>query len=166
MAMFRFVGIRADSVHVEALREVFGINGFTISVNNSIVMLCAKFRDSTGNIVAEIIDNEWMHKPLDSDLIWDRNYSRNAIEVKDGKGRVMLQVCVLDDRIQLQGIFYGEDGHGCALYESHAADRRGGLFQPHVTDDSFPVIEPIFKYPSNKYLGVYSDTYASRRDRK
>lgn len=156
-AIFVFGGIQTDNAVINAMEEIFKINGLKIYVENGIVTFSSIFRNPQGNIIAEVVQNEWKHKPLESDLIWDRNYSDNAIEVKDGKGRVVLQIRLLVNRIQLQGIFYNEDGRGCALYETYDPNHPGGLFRPNVTDDDFPVIKPIFKYPSSKYLGIYLD---------
>lgn len=157
-AIFIFGGTDACNTNasIRIMENLFKINGLIIYTDHGIVTLSAKFRNAQGKLVAKIIQNEWKHKPLGSDVIWDRNYSDDAIEVKDGKGCIVLQVRLLTDRIQLQGIFHNEDGRGLALYESNSEEYPGGLFNPNVTADNYPDIKPIFKYSSNKYLGVLS----------
>jgi hypothetical protein len=64
-------------------------------------------RDSSGAIVAEIIRNQWKIRP---ELIWDGNFNRNALEMKNKFGDVILQIVVLDDRIKIQGVWRSASG--------------------------------------------------------
>lgn len=153
-AIFAFATNSKNSV-INTMESLFRLNSLKIFLENGLVKISAKFRNSNGNLVAELIKNEWIHKPLESDLIWDRNYSENALEVKDGKGRVILQVRLKKNIIQLQGVFFDEHGNGCAMYETCDPSNPGGLFNLNVTEKDFPVINPIFKYPSIKYLGIF-----------
>jgi hypothetical protein len=57
--------------------------------------------DKYGHLVAELIRNEWKVAPPPK--TWDRNYNKNALEVKDETGNIVLQVVALPDRIRLQG---------------------------------------------------------------
>ncbi len=84
-------------------------------------------RDADGSAVAEIIDNEWHVNPGRG---FDRNYSDDALEVRDGTGDVILQVRALPDRIQLQGRLYDRTGHGMAFVKSPDPDRPGALMIP------------------------------------
>lgn len=53
-------------------------------------------RDRSGRLVAEIVNNEWKVNPQNA---WDRNYSADALEVRDPTGDIVLQVKALADRI-------------------------------------------------------------------
>jgi hypothetical protein len=97
-AIFAFATNSKNSV-INTMESLFRLNSLKIFLENGLVKISAKFRNSNGNLVAELIKNEWIHKPLESDLIWDRNYSENALEVKDGKGRVQLLILYLNIQV-------------------------------------------------------------------
>jgi hypothetical protein len=44
-----------------------------------------KLRDRKGNLITELIKNEWKVAP--PPRTWDKNYSKDALEVKDDTGR-------------------------------------------------------------------------------
>ena len=64
--------------------------------------------NDTGSLLIEIIRNEWLVAPPPQ--TWDRNYSDDALEVRDGSGRIVLQVRSLLDRIQIQGMWWVDLG--------------------------------------------------------
>jgi hypothetical protein len=106
-------------------------------------------RDQNGNVVAELIQNEWKVSPA----TWDRNYNDTALEVKDPTGHIVLQVKLLDDRIQLQGEWWTK-GKGIRVLAKSAG---GGALMSAMGDvadrDRHPQIVPIFEYPSKLHLG-------------
>lgn len=144
---------------VVAIKQFLKLLNIAIIQEDGRMKLSAEFRDSSGNLVAEINKNEWIHKSLESDLIWDRNYTNNALEVKDSKGRIILQVIMKEDRIQFQGVIFDVNGKGRAIVEKEHPSKKDFrcIIQIGVKDNNFPVIKPIFKYPSNIYLGIYVD---------
>ena len=79
---------------------------------NEYVKVSVKLFNSKGDLLAELIDNEWK---VNQSQTWDRNYSANALEVKNSSGKIILQIKVLQDRIQIQTILWGGDGYGLAL---------------------------------------------------
>jgi hypothetical protein len=62
-----------------------------LSIKNSKVLVSANIRNEQGELIAELRDNEWK---LNKDLIFDRNYTDNAIEVREKNGNVVLQVAI------------------------------------------------------------------------
>jgi len=113
--------------------------------------ISTQIRDWSGSVVAELIRNEWKVSPA----TWDRNYTKNALEVKDATGHIVLQVRALADRIQLQGEWWSPEGKGLRIVKSPYKDMPGGLFifVNKEERDSHPTIEPIFKYPSRLHFG-------------
>lgn len=106
------------------------------------------------DIVAEISDNEWK---INRDSVFDRNYSRSALEVRNTRGDIVLQVHLEGNRLYFQGVLYfaerdlsiliarGEkDGVPCCLIE---VQKPGEQFEHSV--------KPLFRYPSGLYLGEY-----------
>jgi hypothetical protein len=105
---------------------------------NGELVLSTTVRDRAGNLVVEIVDNRWTVSPSKTNC-WDKNYTEDSLEVKDGRGRVVLQVRLLPDRIQLQGEWRNETGENL-ITEPGQYDERTG-------------IAPRFKYPSEDYWG-------------
>lgn len=120
------------------------------------IRVSAVIRDESGAIVAELVDNEW--QVAGEPTAFERNYSSNALEVKDAKGRVVLQVVALPDRIQLQLMTYTSEGH--AIFVAVERDKPFGPFGvglvgsiPKGSLMKWPEIRPIFRYPSRTHLG-------------
>lgn len=105
-------------------------------------------RDQSGKIIAEIVQNNWKLRPS---LLWDRNYNASAIEVRGEDGAVVLQIRVLSDRIQLQGIWHTHTGKFFEIVKSPDSTRPMGII---IWDPKKRVtIKAIFRYPSDQYLG-------------
>jgi hypothetical protein len=75
--------------------------------------------------------------------------------VKDPTGDIVLQVKVLEDRVQLQAKFYDSDGRGFAFGKVIGPQGWGGGVE--ITGSERPYlrmkIAPMFKYPSHSHLG-------------
>lgn len=110
----------------------------TLKRVNGELMFSTTVRDREGNLVVEIVDNRWTVSPSKTNC-WDKNYTKDSLEVKDGRGRVVLQVRLLPDRIQLQGEWRNETGENLITEQGQYDERTG--------------ITPRFKYPSEDYWG-------------
>jgi hypothetical protein len=88
---------------------------------------------------------------------WDRNYTDDALEVKNTGGRVVLQVRVLSDRIQLQGEWWSKDGFGVRFVkipDPVTGAMGGGITKLSIAiNPDEPHIDPIFEYPSDSHFG-------------
>jgi hypothetical protein len=119
------------------------------------IEVSTRISDRNGIILSEIIQNEWKVAPPPG--TWDRNYSNDALEVKDPHGRIVLQVRVLPDRIQLQGIWWIDMGppNGVRqLVVRYVPGEAGAQFVIAPADQlDTPPIFPIFEYPSENHLG-------------
>jgi len=93
-------------------------------------------RDKEGNLIVEIVDNAWRVSPSTANC-WDKNYTDDALEVKDGRGRVVLQVKLLPDRVQLQ-VEWPNMGDSSMVGANYSQEDG---------------IKPMFKYPSNEHWG-------------
>ena len=117
------------------------------------VWLTTKVLDREGKWLVKIKNNHWQvpSKPQ----ITDWNYDSDSLEVIGSTGRVVLQVRLLTDRLQLQGEFWNESGVG---YRLVATGDSGHLVKLTQYDDPFiPSILPIFKYPNTQFLGKLGD---------
>lgn len=127
---------------------------FTVESIGGKIKVSTQISDGDGNLIAEIVRNEWRVSPSRA---WDRNYSDDALEVRDSRGLVVLQVRALADRIQLQGAWWVDLGfNGWAqvffLKDPNSKDAQF-VFVPKNGKSSPPSIVPIFEYPSELHLG-------------
>lgn len=116
------------------------------------VKVSVSIRDKTGRLVAELLKNEWKVNPQNA---WDRNYTTDALEVRDPTGDVVLQARALTDRIQLQAKFYDSNGRGFAFGKVLGPQGWGGglEFTGPANPNLRMKIEPMFKYPSDSHFG-------------
>jgi len=91
--------------------KIFEDSDLTISQDGGQVKISTNIRGRDGSI-AVLENNEWIINPSQ---MFDRNYNKNMLEVRDSNRDVVLQVRLLNDRIQFQGKFYDEYGNGVAI---------------------------------------------------
>ena len=134
-------------------------NNITIIVEDGQIKVSTKIRDQNGQIIAEIIKNEWKVNPNNS---WDRNYSKNALEVCDLTGDVILQVKLVEDRVQFQAKLYDASGRRIGFGKITGPKPKGTGGGIEITGPDHTKltlkIEPIFKYPSELHLGEFVES--------
>src|SRR5208282_3918828 len=111
----------------------------------------------TGKNVAMIENGEWKTAET-TDQSWDFNYTSDTLEVKNGAGRIVLQIRVLPDRVQLQGESWDANGHGWRMVKE-PKPRGGGYLVPLTRDhdhDELRIV-PIFKYPGERHMGEMTE---------
>jgi len=107
---------------------------------NGRVQLSTTVRDDNQNLIVEIKNNHWTISSSTA-VCWDKNYTDDSLEVKDGHGRVVLQVKLLPTIVQLQEEWqWGPGTKPTAFFEEGKYDQKNG-------------IKPMFKYPSELYWG-------------
>lgn len=115
-------------------------------------LLTSPVRDRNGNLLAEITRNHWRVYPQ---YCADKNYSKEALEIKDSAGHVVLQVKIHSDRIELQGEWWNTQGNGIRLVapQPGAPPSDGaeiaylGRQQQHLES----LIHPMFEYPGKDH---------------
>lgn len=113
------------------------------------LLVTTQIRDERGELIAEMKDNEWKHQPQPA--IFDRNYTRDALEIKDKTGKVALQVANLGGTVDVAAVFHCMNGW------THMAGPIGGegsaieLRRPGQPLQS--EIPPICDYPSDLHFG-------------
>jgi hypothetical protein len=127
----------------------------TIQLIDGRLAVSTDVRDRCGDLVAEIVRNEWKIAP--PPRTWDRNYTDNALEVKSPRGRIVLQVQLYRDIVRIQGEWRTLNGRGTRLAKCiHPATGAPGGCVIVITptfDPDDPVIKPIFAYPSESHFG-------------
>jgi hypothetical protein len=132
----------------------FKKSNLTIESIKGSLKVSTKIMDQEGNLVAELIRNEWKVAP--PPRTWDRNYSTDALEVLDPRGKVVLQVKALPDRIQLQGEWWADKTHGVRLMKSNIPGQPGAIlvpFGPKLRPEQSEDIPLMFVYPSDLHFG-------------
>jgi hypothetical protein len=138
-----------------AFSDIFKSIDLTILKENGKLKTSVNIRNRDGEL-ARIQNNNFRVNPSGA-VSFDRNYNDSALEVQDKYGEIVLQIVYVNqNRIQLQGKFYDENGNGMALIE--APDFRGALLIKRRNYSEFDAkIKPIFKYPSNLFFGTPAD---------
>jgi hypothetical protein len=130
-------------------------NQFKIETISGKIKISTQIREGDGNLIAELVRNEWKVAP--PPRTWDRNYSDDALEVKDASGAIVLQVRVFPDRIQIQGMWWWDMGppNGIVRFFIRGNPTVGGqiVIVPIGNKDPLPSIDPMFQYPSDQHLG-------------
>ena len=137
------------------LFNFFGTNIVVETINGQ-VLVSTELKDKNGHLTATLYRNEWKVAPPPK--IWDRNYSKDALEVIGPDGKVVLQVRALTDRIQLQGEWWGDSINGLRLVKSDDPAQPGAmmiLFGKNrlITALNNTEIVKRFVYPSDLHLG-------------
>ena len=143
-AIFAFSGPQG-----QPLFKLFDDSHLTVELEDGQLRVSTVIRDQTGKVVAELVKNEWK---VNSGTAYDRNYSKDALEVRDASGEVVMQVRLVGDRVQFQGRFFDKDGRGVTIGTVRGPDGKMG----GAMDFSGQLrIKPIFRYPSERHLGEF-----------
>lgn len=131
------------------------------NINYGPLKLSLSIYNESGIQIAEIDGNEW--KVNKNEMIaYDLNYSNIALEVINGKGEVVLQVKLLQDRIQLSFVLYNKFGipfsMGCGpsnVFYITNIPKSPATFDlgKYKSDKIHLKILPMFNYPSQYHLG-------------
>jgi hypothetical protein len=149
-AMFSWSGQNGKPIF-----NFFGTELIVESIDKEI-KVTAQIKDKKGQLIAELNKNEW--KTASPPQAWDRNYTKDALEVIDSQGNVVLQVKALSDRIQLQGEWWDTSGNGLRFVKASDKPNTGAFVlkwhEGKAADGQRDIsINRIFKYPSELHFG-------------
>jgi hypothetical protein len=117
-----------------------GSDKIVVWVENGQLMISAVVRDKSGSVLATINGNEW--DTASRPAIYDRNFDKNAVEVIDNYGKIVLQVNMVGENASVVGVFYGDNGTVLTI-------ARG-----NITTEEIPLnVDRIFVYPSELHKG-------------
>jgi len=102
-------------------------------------------RDENDNLIVQIINNHWEISSSKT-VCWDKNYTRDSLEVLDGAGRVVLQLRILQEAIELQVEWKGKSGP--------ATIGNGGKFG----------FAPMFLYPSDLHWAEFDPDWVNQQE--
>jgi hypothetical protein len=122
-----------------------------VELVDSALKVSTSIRDKDGNLIAEMIRIEWKVAPPPK--TWNRNYTTDALEVRDATGNIVLQVRVLPDRIRLHGEWWRDKSTGVRLVSLGPGQRAEIAFWRDGIRLQEPEIKPMFVYPSDTHMG-------------
>lgn len=130
--------------------SVYGGGPLSAWIENGEIKVSKEIRGKDGNIVMEIIGNEWKVAPVGPEA-WDKNFDKNAFEVIDDEKNVRFQIEFDGKAAKVAFIEYSEKGEKTGI---GCIKENGSCIG--VTAGRLPLdfkIDPIFKYPSELHPG-------------
>jgi len=128
--------------------------GLRLKVENDVLKISTPIRDRLGHLVVNIKENHWWVNPS-PEVSVDKNYNQHALEVKDARGHIILQIRLLHREVQLQGEWRDEFGHGVRLIKD--SSKPGGDMTIWYDSEAEQRLEqdipPMFEYPSSEHGG-------------
>jgi hypothetical protein len=113
------------------------------------MLVSTKIRNEKGDLIAELHDNEWTHQSRPG--IFDRNYTEHALEIRDTRGRVALQVVDFGRTVHVAAIFRCKNGWTVVMGPWTNGGAAFDLRPPYM--ESRLEISPICEYPSDNHFG-------------
>lgn len=139
---FRMIGSSDEFIRIS------GRTGLALQSEREKLLLTTRVHDRQGRLVGEIVRNEWRVRPVSA---WDRNYTSDALEVRDESGDVVLQVRMLPTAVHLQAKFHCPSDS--VAFVAQQAPRKGAAFVKGREYVDRVRIKPIFRYPSDFNMG-------------
>jgi len=109
----------------------------TAKMEDSKLKVSTTIRDSSGNIVCQIVNNEWLvNRPH---FALDRNFDDTSFEVKDQLGDIVFQIEISKNTLLMNGKFVKSDGQLMVAFPLRKATQ------------TVPAINGIVNYESGHY---------------
>jgi hypothetical protein len=136
-----------------------------IEVQDGVPLITTIIRDRDAKVLVKIEKNHW--EVSGPPLTMDKNYTKDTLEVKDARDRVVFRARLLPDHVQVEGEWRDDTGYGVrmAAPEPGMPVRQGGMgisfLRPRSVDpqgigDAVGRIFPIFLYPSSEHWGEFA----------
>jgi hypothetical protein len=121
----------------------------SIRLQDGRLLATTRVRDGSGNLIGEMVDNEWKHQ--NQPAIFDRNYTQDVLEIRDKTGRVALQVANTGNTIDVAAIFHCKNGW---TYMAGPTRDEGSVIELRPPGESLhSEIPEICDYPSELHFG-------------
>jgi hypothetical protein len=86
------------------------LSGLQVNLIGGKANVTMPIRNSDGDEIGQIVNNQWtIYSPQ---LIQDRNFNDNSLEIKDLKGDVIFQIQLIGNEVRLAGCFYPKTSSG------------------------------------------------------
>jgi hypothetical protein len=112
------------------------------------MLISTRILNERGELTAELRDNEWSVASRPG--MFDRNYTDEALEVRDSRGKVALQTVAFGGAVHVAALLRCKSGRGVLI----APFKDGALMQAVPPGaEPFYSIPPICDYPSDVHFG-------------
>lgn len=136
--------------HPLPIVQIFRDAGLTFDYDNGHILITTFVRDQQGKWIVHIEKNHWTVNPNTS-ICMDKNFTRDSLEVLDGRGHVVLQVRFYPDRVSVQGIWFNDNGVGQEIVATPQGAWRTQILIPSRGTEDEILIPTLFKYPSSRH---------------
>jgi hypothetical protein len=154
-----FITATANSSN-DSIAAMFKGFDFEAHIEKNKIIVNTTFRDTSGNVFTEIINDNW--KVGESNSVWDRNFDDSTFEVKDNFDQIVLQIQIIGNHVKLKCKLNRMDRWVAVVNTLNFPNGPElgyitmippGNYKEMVTDPDLK-IQPLFMYPSAKYPGV------------
>jgi hypothetical protein len=115
------------------------------------ILVDCNFKDLSGKIVAEMINNEWEINPNN---FFKRNYDDHGVEIIDQEGIMKLQIDFIDnDKLKIGGIIK-DSRQVHFISDAMIESTDNGLINKDKITKLSETIPNMFIYPADKNLGL------------
>jgi hypothetical protein len=135
--------------------SMFGESELRVHRIDGRLCVTTQVHDHLGHLVVEINDNHWN---VTKESV-DKNYTDNALEVRDADGRVVLHLMILKDEVQVEGEWSDDQGESIRFYQDPFDYRTESIQEPFSLRTIDPVITKWFKYPSAEHWGEMDNAW-------
>ena len=112
-------------------------DAFKIQFVDDKLFVSAVIRDSNGNKIAQIVNNEWKLTNPDTLLYWDRNFNAYALEIINSNSVPTFQVLMTGpNQIQIGGFFYTTPEEGIYIYNVEGKHILDTIIYPDLSYDT------------------------------
>jgi hypothetical protein len=132
--------------------DIFTENRISARIEGNRLLVSCRLIDSSSSQIVEMQDNEWRVAPPPA--TWDKNFTKDTLEVLDKAGDVVLQVRLNKNRVHFQAKLFGSSGRSVAFVEPVPERLNQVILDPPRSLK----IEKLFKYPSELHPGEQSSS--------
>jgi len=151
------IGSNFMSVQRQTLEQGYNLNvaGFSMNLylklKDDQLFLSTIIFDKHGDVLVEIVDNEWA---LTKSKTFSINYDNKGLEVINSSGLVIFQLNIVESNINIQMINFSSTGvKVIADYGTKSRSYNNPGSVSSLLNEAFMKIKPIFKHYGEGYLG-------------
>jgi len=129
----------------------FGDTFLDVETIDGELKVSTTLKDESGTQIAYMYRNEW--KIMPPPKTFDRNYTKDALEIMGADGNIVLQLKLFPDYVFINGQWHTLDGRFIRIVK----DKNGGgvisAWAAGQEPKDLPKIQPMFLYPSEQFFG-------------
>jgi len=124
----------------------FGDTFLDVETIDDELKVSTTLKDESGTQIALMYRNEW--KVMPPPKTFDRNYTKDALEIMGPDGSIVLQLKLFPDYVFINGQWHTADGRFIRIVKGLIS-----VWQAGQEPKDLPKIQPMFLYPSESFFG-------------